>query len=387
MTVTRTGAARGRVELVNRARLDMEMQRAGLDAVIACSPSNVFYLSRAYLDDQRDRDWDGMAQFVFWPLGAEPALIVSKSAEGQARRLSWIGEIRSYDWPSESPVPLLVEKLAACGGTRGRVGVELSSLTAATHTELIGALSGAQLSNCGEVLERTRAIKTPGEIELLARAARMTERAIQAGFMASRAGDRERDVAERIVANLIHSGAQDVSVPWLGVGANATTRRRRPSDDPLTTGEVVRVDFGGWFDGMASDITRLAVVGVPSPRQRDMCSRVRDIQSKLLEEMGSGASCVDLYASYRRRIEAYDLPFSGGILAHGIGTRVHEYPIVLGQSTDALLEEGMVMAIEPSITLKGEAKYTLEDLVLIGDRRAVRLSDFTDTSEMFVIEE
>lgn len=386
MAVTKTGDARGRVDLVNRTRLEIEMRRAGLDAVIVCSPSNVFYLSRAYLDDQRDRHWDGMAQFVLWPFGAEPVLIVSRSAEDQARRLSWISEIRSYDWPTESPVPLLVENLAACGVTRGRVGMELSSLTATTYMELLGALSGAPLSDCGEVLERTRAIKTPGEIELLAGAARVTERAIQAGFMASRAGDRERDVAERIVANLFHTGAQDVSVPWLGVGANATTRRRRPSNDPLMSGEVVRVDFGGWFDGMASDITRMAVVGMPSPRQRDMCSRVRDIQLKLFEEMGSGASCADLYASYRRRIEAYELPFSGGILAHSIGTRVHEYPIVLAQSTDAVLEAGMVMAVEPSIMLKGEAKYTLEDLVLIGDTRAVRLSDFTDTSEMFVID-
>lgn len=79
-------------------------------------------------------------------------------------------------------------------------------------------------------------------------------------------------------------------------------------------------------------------------------------------------------------------PLAGGILTHGIGTRVHEYPIVASERTDALLEAGMVMAVELSVTLPGEAKYTLEDLMIVTDHGALRLSDYTDTSEPFVID-
>ncbi len=372
------GADVDKSTLVNRPRLAAEMRAAGIEGLIACSPVNVFYLTRAFLDDQRERVWDGMVQLVVWPLDGEPVLIASQSAEGQARRSSWFRDVRSYNWPTESPVASLMSVLADTKLLRGRLGLELAALTE--------SLPGAQLVDGGSVLERARAVKTPGEVTLLADLARKTERAIEETLLASRPGEREKDVVQRLIGNVLRQGAHEARTPWLGVGANATTRRRRASDDPLVAGEVVRVDFGAWLDGFTSDITRMASLGPPSARQRDMYARILDVQRTLCEAMKPGVRAGDIYALYRRRMGELTLPFIDGIVAHSIGARVHEYPLVRDDRVDARLEAGMVMSVEPSVTLPKEAKYTIEDLVLITDSGAIRLSDAMSTSELLVID-
>jgi Xaa-Pro aminopeptidase len=378
-------APASKATLVNRARLTAEMRAVGLDALVVCSPVNVFYLTRAFMDDQRERVWDGMLQFVVWPFEGEPVLIASQSAEGQARRSTWFGDVRGYEWPWESPVALLTDVLQEKGLSRGRLGLELTALPAAAYVALTDATPGAHIADGGPALEHTRAAKTAGEVELLADLARKTEAAIQETFLVARPGEREREVAGRLVVNLLRQGAHEARTPWLGVGANATTRRRRASDDPLVPGEVVRVDVGAWLDGFTSDITRMAVLGPPSPRQRDVYGRVRDVQLTLLEAMRPGVRACDVHALYRRAIEKHGLPFAGGIVAHSIGARVHEYPVVRDERLEAPLEAGMVMSVEPTVTLPGEAKYTIEDLALVTASGAVRLSDFMSTSELLII--
>ncbi len=374
-----------KARLVNSARLAAETQAAGLDALIVCSPVNIYYLSRAALDDQQERLWAYMPQFGVWLFGEEPFLVVSDSAEGQASRNSWFRDLRRYRWPEESPVQHLVAALVERGLGAARLGVELNALPARAFIELSAALPRAQLRDCEMVLERARAIKTPGEVELLSGLARKTEEAIWTSFREARAGDRERDLAHRMIGALLAQGADEVKTPRVGAGANAATRRRPPGDDPLKAGDMVRVDLGGWGQGFASDITRMAVVGPPSTRQREIYHGVRDIQQTLIECMRPGVRCGDLYGLHRRWIETHDLPFGGGILIHSIGARVHEYPVVKSEDNDATLEAGMVMAVEPSVTLAGEAKYTLEDLVLITSGGAVRLSNQTNTDDLFVI--
>ncbi|HEV8615136.1 MAG TPA: Xaa-Pro peptidase family protein [Methylomirabilota bacterium] len=374
-----------KMTLVNRARLAAEMRAAQLDALIVCSPVNVFYLTRAFMDDQRERVWDAMLQVVVWPLEGDPVLIASLSAEGQARRSTWFGDVRTYEWPTASPVPALARVLEEKRLHRARLGLELTALPAATFTALTAAVPAARVAEAGLVLERTRAAKTPGEVALLRELARKTERAIEETFLQAHPGEREREVAVRLIANLLRHGAHEARTPWLGVGANATTRRRRASDDPLVSGEVVRVDFGGWLDGFASDITRMAVVGSPSPRQEDMYARVRDVQLTLFDAMKPGVLARDVHATYRQAVEKQGLPFAGGIVAHSIGARVHEYPVIRDETLDAPLEAGMVMAVEPTVTLPREAKYTIEDLVLVTQTGAVRLSDVISTSELLVI--
>jgi Xaa-Pro aminopeptidase len=81
--------------------------------------------------------------------------------------------------------------------------------------------------------------------------------------------------------------------------------------------------------------------------------------------MAPGAAGRDVDAVARRTIDAagYGEHFGHG-LGHGVGLEVHEDP-GLGQRSDAVLEPGNVVTVEPGVYLPGELGVRIEDLVVV----------------------
>ncbi|HET8629793.1 MAG TPA: aminopeptidase P family N-terminal domain-containing protein, partial [Thermomicrobiales bacterium] len=102
-----------------RARMRAALASADLDAVIALSPENVFYLSRALILTQRYIP-DRLA-VVVWPREGEPTFIVCAIEQELARQDSWIADLRTYVEFRDSPVALLADVLAERGLARGRL--------------------------------------------------------------------------------------------------------------------------------------------------------------------------------------------------------------------------------------------------------------------------
>ena len=96
-------------EYVNAARLEKKMAETGVDATIAVSPENTYYLSGVFIRTQisvRDR-----LALVVWPQSGEPTYIVCNIEESLARAQSPIKDIRTYVEFAESPVTTLAQVL------------------------------------------------------------------------------------------------------------------------------------------------------------------------------------------------------------------------------------------------------------------------------------
>ena len=85
----------------------------------------------------------------------------------------------------------------------------------------------------------------------------------------------------------------------------------------------------------------------------------------------------DADAAAREIIDAAGLgeAFGHG-LGHGVGLQIHEAPTLRPESTD-VLEPGNVVSVEPGIYLPGEGGVRIEDLVLVTEDGAERLTQFT----------
>jgi Xaa-Pro aminopeptidase/Xaa-Pro dipeptidase len=142
-------------------------------------------------------------------------------------------------------------------------------------------------------------------------------------------------------------------------------------------GDYVLLDFGAAFDGYRADTTRMAVVGEPSARHREIHQLVLAGHDAAIDAVRAGVTTGDVDAAARRVIEAggYGKEFIHRV-GHGLGLEAHEDPSLDPGSTRTL-EEGMVFTIEPAIYIPGWGGVRIEDDVVAqeGGCRVLTVAD------------
>ncbi len=231
--------------LGNLDSLRSEMDTGEFDAILAMSPENVPYTSGVGVWSQkviRDR-----LALVVWPREGDATFIVATNEEGYVREKTWITDVRSYSQHQDSPIKLLSDVLHEKGLGAGRIGIEPAYLTADYYLELLETMPEAKFGSCEPMLQKVRMIKTAAEIELLSRAATVTERALMATYATARPGDKERDLVARLGANILQSGAELPSFLFFTVGPNTGYAHPDPTDIEVQTNDVLKADCGGWL--------------------------------------------------------------------------------------------------------------------------------------------
>lgn len=365
-----------------RARMRAALAATDLNAVIALSPENVFYLSRALILTQRYIP-DRLA-LVVWPREGEPTFIVCAIEAELARQDSWIADLRTYVEFRDSPVALLADVLAERGLARGRLGYERAAWSIDTYEEVGRRLPGATLVPAAGVFDRARMVKSAWEVEHLGHAARATDLGLHRAFSAGRVGWSEKDLGDAIQATMLAEGA-DYS-PFLVLAAGENTRRVHhfPTRDPIPAGAVVHFDGGGAWQGYYSDMARSAVVGHATARQRDVYARLYAVQAETIAAVRPGVRACDVYQFCRDAYARHDLPFGMTLVGHSLGVVLHEHP-VLNAATAEPLQPGMVLCVEPATQDADGDRYHIEDLVLVADGEPRVLSRAADWRELPVI--
>ena len=364
--------------------LHAAMNARGLDGVVAVMPENVYYSSGSLIMtawEIRDR----LALVVF-PNGEAPTMIVCNIEESLARSESWIEDIRIYVEYAESPTDTLAGVLEEKGLSDKKVGIELTYLSTEYYLRLKECLPSLNLESSERLFDELRAIKTPEEVAHLARAAKITEQAIYEAFAAAHLGSTEKEMANDMMARLLALGADSCAFCVLGVGENVVHAHPAPGPNQLGEGELLKLDFGGCFDGYYSDVARGAVGGVPSEKQRDLYKALRDIQRNTIAQMRPGVRASDVFDYCANAFEEKGFIFSMPHIGHGLGIGLHEYPMI-EPANEAELKAGMVIAIEPICRgPESNIVFHLEDLVHVTPDGVVLLSDYSDTEQLFSIE-
>jgi Xaa-Pro aminopeptidase len=360
------------------------MTARGLDGVVAVMPENFYYSSGSLIMTAwaiRER----LAMVVF-PNGGEPTMIVCNIEESLARSESWIEDVRIYVEYAENPIDKLASVLTENSLQDKKVGIELTYLSTEYYLRLKERLPKLNLSSSERLFDELRAIKTPEEIAHLERAAKITEQAIHEAYTGAHLGSTEKEIANTMMGRLLELGADSCEFCVLGAGENIVHAHPAPGQRQIGQGELLRVDFGGLFDGYYSDLARPAVGSKPTQRQRDLYKVLRDIQRSTIAMMKPGVRASEVYNhcanAFKERGISFDMPHIG----HGQGIGLHEYPMI-EPGNDTELEPGMVIAIEPACKdLANNIVFHLEDLVHVTPDGVAILSDKYDTEQLFRIQ-
>lgn len=211
-------------------------------------------------------------------------------------------------------------------------------------------------------------IKTPDEIEKLKQGGAILSRALRAAMDACVAGasteaiDRAaRDVMEASGAKPSFLGyrisAEDPAYPGaVCISVNDEVVHGLPVPPrQIKDGDIVSLDIGAWYEGLCTDMAATVIVGKAPARARALVSDTRRSLELALAVVKPGGYVMDIGAA----IEDYLKPKGYGIVrdlvGHGVGHAVHEEPQIPNyrepRAPKVKLEPGMVLAIEPMITL------------------------------------
>jgi Xaa-Pro aminopeptidase len=256
-----------------------------------------------------------------------------------------------------------------------RVVVQADHLTLDLFHQIQEQLPGPTWLPVAGLLQQDVAVKSAEEVACIRRAQHITDDVFAhlVGFL--RAGLTEREVAAEIVYQHLRRGASSMSFdPIVASGPNGALPHARPTDRPLQAGDLVVLDFGGFVDGYASDMTRTVAIGEPEPAAVEVYHIVLEAQRRALEAARAGLTTRALDAVARTYIgeQGYGAQFSHG-LGHGVGLQIHEWPSVSFRTED-VLPAGAVVTIEPGIYLPGRFGVRIEDMVLLQPDGALSLA-------------
>jgi len=364
----------------NHARIRALMRDRGLDALIAGTPENVFYLSGVRLLMQRLIP----NRFSFVLLTADRSTLITVHSDADhARRDAAVDAVLEYGHTAP-PLGVLSQAIVDAGLDRGRIGIETGFIPVSEFTALSQSLRGGELVAAEEIFQQARMRKTPDEIERLRRAQHRTELAVTAALAMSQEGDTEREMAQKIGANLFAYGAEAVDFILLTIGINSTVFHLLPGSYRARRGDVVHLDVGGSFDNYRSDLSRNVGIGRITARQGDTYARLWDVQRSVIAGIRPGLAVRDLVRQYLGAMKAAGLEPPGDHLGHGIGLASHEFP-ELTSDCDVELAAGMVLAIEPTTFIARDTRYDIEDVVVVTDTGPELLSGTFHQREMWVV--
>ena len=265
--------------------------------------------------------------------------------------------------------------IAAWAKTHGvrNLGVDPGAIRHAIWERMREAAPGLTLTPTKGWGVALRAVKEPAEIERIAAACAVADRALAAVLPKLLPGATEAEVAWLLEREMREGGAEALAFDVAALaGANAALPHGNPGARPFQRGEVALFDFGAQVAGYRSDMTRTLFVGAASDLDLALYQRVLDGQraaiAALQHAVESGASALPSGRAADDAARAAMGNVNGVYehgLGHGIGLQTHESPSLSRGASEAPLPSPTVFSVEPGIYLEERIGIRIEDLVAV----------------------
>ncbi len=225
------------------------------------------------------------------------------------------------------------------------------------------------------MIEELREIKDDSEIEIIQKACEIADQAFSHILTYIKPGMTEIQVANELDFHMRSLGASSVSFETIvASGLRSAMPHGVASEKVIEQGDFITIDFGCYYQGYVSDMTRTISLGEPSEKLKEIYQIVKEAQQKVLDIAKPGMTGAELDAVARDFItsKGYGEVF-GHSTGHGIGLEIHEGPNV-SKMAEKVFVSGNVITNEPGIYLPGIGGVRIEDDMLVTDNGIKRLT-------------
>lgn len=213
------------------------------------------------------------------------------------------------------------------------------------------------------LFEKKRMIKTKEELQKLKKAAHLGDLVLKKALPLLRVGVREREIANALRNFSFELGDGVAFDPIVAFGDHGAIPHHHPTDRKLKKNDAVLIDQGVLYQGYHSDMTRCFFIGEGIPAVQKMYDELLIAQRYGVRLVRPGVRVSEIDKQVRRKLGSQERYFTHS-LGHGVGLEIHEEPRVSSRS-DQVLQEGMVITIEPGIYKPGIGGVRIEDTLIV----------------------
>ncbi len=251
---------------------------------------------------------------------------------------------------------------------------------------MIEELKPAKIEIVSSILEEERMVKSEFELECMRKTAQIAKKGFDAAAAFIKPGVTEADVVSEVERVCREHGSQFFphnTMVISGKDENHLEYWWNCGRRKLEAGDPISIDYGAMYNGYCSDLCRPFVIGKASDKQKDVVKILVEAQQAAAEAAKPGVlgSVVD-EAANKVMGKVWDIDKGPSGLGHGVGLEVHEWPFIGYQYMeddeayrDTVLEENMVISMEPMMFFSDTGDFQIEDQFVITKDGGVRLND------------
>ncbi|MBP2242505.1 Xaa-Pro aminopeptidase [Cytobacillus eiseniae] len=246
-----------------------------------------------------------------------------------------------------------------------KLGFEQNHVNYYSYTEYNERIN-AEMIPLSNAIESLRMIKDKEEIAAIKTAAEIADAAFTQLLDFIRPGVTEIEVSNELEFYMRKQGATSSAFDIIvASGFRSAFPHGVASNKKIEKGEMITLDFGAYYQGYRSDITRTVAVGEPNNDLKGIYTIVFEALSKALSSIKPGILGKEADAFSRDYIteKGYGKQYGHGS-GHGIGLDIHEEPFK-NANCEIRLQPGMVLTVEPGIYIPKLGGVRIEDDILI----------------------
>lgn len=136
-----------------------------------------------------------------------------------------------------------------------------------------------------------------------------------------------------------------------------------PSNRKLKNGDIISIDIGACYNGYHGDSAWTYPVGTIDKDKAYLLEHTEKALFEGLSVIKPGNHIGDIGYAIENYAKKHKLGVIKELVGHGVGTKLHEFPDVPNygdKHTGPIIEEGMVLAVEPMLNL-GKADIYIQD--------------------------
>lgn len=330
-----------------------------LDAIIVKNSSEPFIDNNFfYVTGLTQGLFEGSVALLF-PDGSISLLVSSLEAESAKKTDA---EILVYKTSDE-----YTELFKNCLNNCRAIGLNFNNVLHKDYLNFKENLSDKSFFDVSDSFNTARCVKDEIELDLIRKAAVISDKTMAKISDFVYDGMSEYGLAAEINHYMQKNGASGPAFDTISsFGKNSAEPHYSHGATKLKKGDFVLCDFGACYKKYNSDITRTFVYGKPVEKQKRMYNVVLKAQQVAFNMIRAGVKACDVHNAVSAFIDSSE--FKGCFIhgtGHSLGLSVHDPGVAFRVGSEIVLQENMVLTVEPGVYIPGFGGVRIEDDIVV----------------------